>query len=263
MGLFGRRSKGDPEGESLTAESQDTDTNAPAGQVPAASDEPSRGETDSAGAAPIETVRTEGPWDAGDQYPDVPRVDLGALLVPQSGDYRIQVQADQSSGSVSQVTLVTDTSAVQLQPYAAPRTGGMWDEVRGQISSQINKSGGLVEVADGPFGQELRAQVQGQDGKPQPARFCGVDGPRWFVRMVFLGQAARDPQAAAVMEAAVRGVVVVRGDQAMPMGNAIPMRIPAEAAAQAGPPAEEVQPASPARPTISLPPRGPEITETR
>ncbi len=258
MGLFGRRSKGDPEGESLTAESQVADTDTPAGQVPAASDE-----TESAGAAPVEIVRTEGPWDAGDRYPEAPRVDLGALLVPQSGDYRIQVQADQASGSVSQVTLVTDTSAVQLQPYAAPRTGGMWDEVRGQISSQINRGGGLVEVTDGPFGQELRAQVQGQDGKPQPARFCGVDGPRWFVRMVFLGQAARDPQAAAVMETAVRGIVVVRGDQAMPMGNALPMRIPAEATGQGAGPAEEVQPTSPARPTISLPPRGPEITETR
>lgn len=212
--------------------------------------------------APTELPRTEGPWDEADEYPEVPRVDLGALLIPQSADFRIQVQADQTSGAISQVSLVTDNSAVQLQPYAAPRSGGMWDDVRGQISGQINKSGGLVEEKSGPFGVELRAQVQGQDGTLQPARFCGVDGPRWFVRMVFLGQAARDSAVAAPLEEAVRHLVIVRGDQAMPMGNALPMRVPVEATA-AGSPAVPAGPAAPERPTISLPERGPEITETR
>jgi hypothetical protein len=209
---------------------------------------------------PAELPRTEGPWDEADEYPSVPRVDLGALLIPQATDFRIQVQADQSTGVISQVSLVTDTSAVQLQPYAAPRSGGMWSDVRGQISGQINKSGGLVEENVGPFGVELRAQVQGQDGKLQPARFCGVDGPRWFLRLVFLGQAARDAASAASLEEAVRQVVVLRGDQAMPMGNALPLRVPAEATAGSGAPEA---PAAPERPSISLPERGPEITETR
>lgn len=245
MALFGRRDK-------------DTGNEAsPVDIVQDSAQEPAPDEV------PSELPRTEGPWDEADEYPSVPRVDLGALLIPQSSDFRIQVQADQTSGVISQVSLVTDTSAVQLQPYAAPRSGGMWDDVRGQISGQINKSGGLVEEKTGPFGVELRAQVQGQDGALQPARFCGVDGPRWFVRMVFLGQAARDPAAATPLEEAVRHVVIVRGDQAMPMGNALPMRVPAEATAAAGPPGVPAGPAAPERPTISLPERGPEITETR
>lgn len=244
MGLFGRRDKvaddepgGDqPSEDSLRASSE-------------ASDEP----------ASAQLVRTEGPWDESDDYPEMPRVDLGGILVPQSDQVRIQVQADQSTGAVNLVSLVTDTSAVQVQPYAAPRSGDMWSQVRGQIRSQINSSGGLVEETSGSFGVELRAQVSGQDGTAQPARFCGIEGPRWFVRLVFLGQAARDEQAAQQLEDVVRQVVVVRGDQAMPMGNALPLRLPAETVAGATPaPAPGAQ-----RPTISLPERGPEITETR
>lgn len=250
MGLFGRREQ--------AAESEPvlTETQLPG----SASDSHTSPEQSGPPAEPVPVVRTAGPWDADDSYPDVPRIDLGGVVVPQSTDFRIQVQADQTSGVVSQVSLVTDTSAVQLQPYSAPRSGGMWDEVRGQISSQINKSGGLVEEATGPFGVELRAQVQAQDGKAQPARFCGVDGPRWFLRLVFLGEAARNADAAAGLEAAVREVVVVRGDQAMPMGNGLPMRVPVEPDATA---VATPTPAAPERPSISLPERGPEITETR
>lgn len=244
MALFGRRDK--------VAQVGDSSPEPPVDSAPPEVVEPAETTTNE--------TRTHGPWDEGDAFPEMPRVDLGGVLVPQSAEFRIQVQADQSTGAVSQVSLVTDSSAVQLQPYAAPRSGDMWSEVRGQISSQINKSGGLVEETTGPFGVELRAQVQGQDGKPQPARFCGIEGPRWFLRLVFLGQAARDAQAARMLEDAVRGVVVVRGDQAMPMGNAIPMRVPVEAAASAGGPTAT---APTDRPTISLPERGPEITETR
>ncbi len=213
------------------------------------------------------SARTAGPWDVTDDYPEASRVDLGAIHVPQDSDVRIQVQADPNTGAVTQVSLMTSTSAAQLQPYAAPRSGGMWEDVRKEISSQINKSGGLVEQAEGPFGPELRAQVAGPDGKNQPARFCGIDGPRWFLRVVFLGQAARDVSAAAPLEDAVRNVVVVRGGDAMPMGNALPMRVPADAipAQQEQSNANDGSAADQNRepPKLILPARGPEITEIR
>lgn len=243
MALFGRREKAANDDASPTSSVDDSE---------ATSDSPHESHE--------EAPRSQGPWDEADTYPESARVDLGGILVPQSADYRIQVQADQATGSVSQVSLVTDASAVQLQAYAAPRSGGMWSEVRGQISSQINSSGGLVEEISGSFGVELRAQVKNQDGALQPARFCGVDGPRWFLRLVFLGQAARDAQVAQPLEDAVRQVVVVRGDTAMPMGNALAMRVPLDVAADSTAPAV---PVAQDRPTISLPQRGPETTETR
>ena len=248
MGLFGKRGPTSPDEsdvEVAAATEQDSDRPNEFESTPPQVHE----------ASP----RTSGPWDEADDVPEAQRIDLGALAIPQSSEYRIQVQADQNTGVITQVSLVSENSAVQLQPYAAPRSGGMWDDIRGQLAAQINKAGGLVEQAHGSFGIELLAQMAGQDGTPQPARFCGVDGPRWFLRLVFLGPAARDPQAAAVLESAVRGVVVARGDQAMPMGNVLPLRLPADGTANVATPTQ----APPSRPTITLPERGPEITETR
>lgn len=255
MGLFGRsrseRDSGDaqaaPEGTESTVSSDGGANNADS-EVPT-------------------VERTQGPWDADDSYPDIARVDLGGLLLPQSDQIRIQVQADPSSGAVSQLSVLTEGSAVQIQPYAAPRKGGMWDEIRLQIVSSINSSGGLVEQVQGPYGTEVRAQVAGAEGKPQPARFCGIDGPRWFVRLVFLGKASRDEQAAQLLDTIVRGMVVVRGDEAMPMGNSIPLRVPqnpeSEATVAAAQEAADKASARATRPSITLPARGPEITETR
>lgn len=262
MGLFGRgRRNDDALGNDASTEAAPGDAHAPAEDGG-----PEEMVVDTSVAS-----RVFGPWDESDDYPEELRVDLGALLIPQRPDVRIQVQADPSSGAVSQLSLVSGQSAVQVQPYAAPRSGGMWEDIRGQIKSSINKSGGLVEEADGPFGTELRAQVKGQDGAVQPARFCGVDGPRWFVRLVFLGQSARDQQSFDHLGEVIRSMVVVRGNDAMPMGNALALRVPQETVPTDG--GESIVPStsessssdssSGARPRISLPVRGPEITETR
>ena len=185
----------------------------------------------------------------------VERIDLGALLVPATEGMDLQVQVDEQTGNVVQVTLAMKDCAVQVQPYAAPRSGGRWSDVRAQIKKSISASGGLVEEADGPFGVELRAQVQPSDGGKnlQSARFVGAEGPRWFLRAVFLGKAARPGPEAAALEAVVRGLVIVRGGDAMPVGAPIVMRLP-DAIELAG---------GAARPQINPFERGPEITEIR
>lgn len=201
-------------------------------------------------------LRADGPWDIAEFVDDgVERLDLGALRVTPVAGVEVQVQVDEGSGQVTQLTLTRGDAAVQVQPYAAPRSGGLWDEVRGQITSSINASGGLVEEAQGPFGAELRAQVRPADGSSglQPARFTGIEGPRWFLRAVFLGAAARAGEAATALEEVVRGLVVVRGSEAMPVGAPIMMRLPLSEEAAAA-----------AAPTLPSPfERGPEITETR
>ena len=53
-------------------------------------------------------------------------------------------------------------------------------------------------------------------------------------------------------------MVVVRGNDAMPMGNAMPLRVPRDETGSAPEPTP-----TPERTTITLPERGPEITETR
>lgn len=195
-----------------------------------------------------------GPWDVSEvEGDDVERMDLGGLRVPATEGVDIQVQVDEQTGNVVQLTLARPDAAVQVQPYAAPRSGGLWEDVRPQIRSSINAGGGLVEDAEGSFGIELRAQVRGEGSTTmQPARFVGIDGPRWFLRAVFLGAATKPGPAAESLEAVVRGLVVVRGTEAMPVGAPIPLRLPDAAPKEAG---------APALPSPFV--RGPEITETR
>jgi hypothetical protein len=201
----------------------------------------------------------QGPWDVTevDFSQDVERLDLGALRVTASEGVDVQVQVDESSGNIVQLTFAKADGAVQVQPYAAPRSGGLWETVRSQIKSSINQGGGLVEEVEGPFGVELRAQVKA-DGSPnlQPARFTGIEGPRWFLRAVFLGAAARPGPTTDVLEQMVRSLIVVRGAEAMPVGAPIPLKLPNS---------EPVVPGdAPASITLPSPfARGPEITETR
>jgi hypothetical protein len=95
---------------------------------------------------------------------------------------------------------------------------------------------------DGPFGPELAGTIlatppaQPGQAPPQPvrrpARFLGVDGPRWFLRGMMSGPAAAEPEAAAELEQAFRAIVVVRGSEPMPVREPLPLTLPAEAAAQ-------------------------------
>ena len=66
----------------------------------------------------------------------------------------------------------------------------------------------------------------------RPARFVGVDGPRWFLRGLITGPAAAGPEAAGALEEAFRGIVVVRGNEPMPVREQLPLALPPQAAAQ-------------------------------
>ncbi len=197
-------------------------------------------------------LRANGPWDESEvTWDETERLDLGSLLITAIAGVDVQVQVDENTGSVALVTLATPDSGVQLQVFAAPKSGGLWDEARPQIIASINESQGLVEQQIGAFGPEIWAQVPVDQGM-QTVRFVGIEGPRWFLRAVFLGQAARPSDAAVFMENAVRGLVIVRGNDALPVGTPLPLSLPT---------VEEV--AAPAAPVLLPPERGPEITEIR
>lgn len=216
-----------------------------------------------------------GPWDIADADDEVTRLDLGPLQVPvpQGCEIRVEVQEDHT---VTAATLIHGNSALQMHVFAAPRTEGIWADVRDEIVDSLRGSGGSAEPADGPFGPELKAripaEVPGQGVQLQPARFIGVDGPRWFLRGLLTGPAATDPVQAGLLESAFRGVVVVRGGEAMAPRDLLPLRLPKEAlaamsdpniAAQLAAKQEAEDAAAQARPGLEMLERGPEITETR
>ena len=219
---------------------------------------------DEAAAAQVERGRPAGPYDVDDVDDDRERLDLGALRVPvpDGCEVRVDVQDEQ----VVAATIVDGRSALQIHAFAAPRSSGIWDEVRQEIAESLRSSGGSAEETDGPFGRELRARIPVPDSAGgQPARFLGVDGPRWFLRGLFTGAASTDSHQAGKLEDAFRNVVVVRGGEAMAPRELLPLKLPREALRQLDgqhvePPSEE---AAPAKPTLEMLERGPEITETR
>jgi hypothetical protein len=189
-----------------------------------------------------------------------PRLDLGSLRIPVFADMEVRVELNEQQQPVA-ATLLHQGSAVQLLAFAAPRNAGIWDDVRGEIAESVRGDGGVAEEAEGVFGPELRvrltAQAQPGQAAEQRLRFVGFDGPRWFVRGVFSGPAATNPQQAAGLEAVLTSVVVVRGEDPMAPRDALPLRLPTDVA---GIPQAPGQPAPPSFDPMT---RGPEITETR
>ena len=136
--------------------------------------------------------------------------------------------------------------------------------MRTEIADALVQSGGSTEQVSGPYGTELRAQVPtevpNQGTMLAPARFLGVDGPRWFLRALITGPAATDDSQAAGLEAALRDVVVARGSEAMAVRDPLPLHLPRDVAEQAAAAVAEQEGADGGLP---MPERGPEITETR
>jgi hypothetical protein len=223
--------------------------------------EASGGAAASSDGSDEELASPQGPWDSEDAPDDdVQRIDLGSLLVPVPDGTEVRVDVS-PEGDVVAATLVQGESTMQVNAFAAPRRAGIWAEVRAEIAEALNSGGGKAEEAQGAYGPELRAQVPaevpGQGVQLAPARFLGVDGPRWFLRALIAGPAATDPAAAAGLEAVLRDVVVQRGDEAMAVRDPLPLRLPKDVTDAAAAAAEEE-----AR-GLEMPERGPEITETR
>jgi hypothetical protein len=173
---------------------------------------------------------TSGPWDERDApEDDLPRIDLGALQVPVFEGVDVRLEVDEAQQVIA-VTLAGPTGTMQLGAFAAPRNEGIWTDVRREIAESLRAQRGAPEErAEGRFGPELVGTLPAENGRV-PVRFVGVDGPRWFLRAMFVGPAAVDEQAAAPFEDALRQVIVVRGTDPLPVRDPIPLRLPKELA---------------------------------
>lgn len=177
-----------------------------------------------------ENRETDGPLDESEANHVRPYVDLGGVkVVPREG-LQLRLEVEEGTNRVVAVGMDYAGSTLQVQPFAAPRTSGLWTEIREQIIDQIQKQGGTTRTVDGPFGPEVLAEVPASVGttiETRLARFVGVDGPRWFLRGVISGDGALEGEAAAAIEDLFRSVVVVRGNTPMPPRDLIPLHMPA------------------------------------
>ena len=214
-----------------------------------------------------------GPWDSGEAYPERDRADFGSLLVPVAPNQQIELATD--GQRFIWVTVKNGASELRVHAFAAPRSAGLWQEVRREIAEELSSAGTAAEETEGPFGTEVFAHVPVEPGNPArgttPVRFIGIDGPRWLLRGLIIGAAATGAEPFEPFEDLLGDIVVVRGDHPMPPRDMLELRLPPEvqqalerqqAAGQqgAGGAAEENR----FRNTDLNPfERGPEFTETR
>lgn len=180
-------------------------------------------------SAPLNRA-TDGPFDDSEANPVRPYIDLGGIKILPRECLNLRLEVEEQSKRIVAVGLDYADSSLQVQPFAAPRTGGLWDETRVQLRDQVKAQGGRVEEREGPLGKELLAEVPATAAEGSGlrlARFIGIDGPRWFLRGVIGGAGASDPEAAEKVEDLFRSIVVVRGGSPMPPRDLIPLKMPA------------------------------------
>lgn len=210
--------------------------------------------------------RSNGPWDITERSQTEGMVDLGALRIPGVDGMQVSLETDQNTKAITGVSVTLNKSALQIQVFAAPRTEGIWDDIRSEIAASVVSDGGSADVIAGVFGQEIQAKLPvttsaGRKGL-RPARFVGIDGPRWFVRGVFSGKAAFDPASAKELDELLSGVIVTRDGEARAPRDTLLLTMPE---LDHGSAEDDVdQPAKPVTAEDFNPlKRGPEIAEVR
>ena len=191
------------------------------------------------GSAPeVESVETpsdalNGPYDVSEVDPDATYIDLGSLLVQPPDGLDLRLQVDEQSGAVMTVLLVAEDGVLEMRAFASARGGDLWSDARREIAADTARRGGTATEQEGRFGPELFCQVPvtGPNGESmmQPSRVIGYTGARWFLRATLAGRPAQDPEYAAPFEEALRNLAVRRGNEAMPPGEALPLRMPPQA----------------------------------
>ena len=170
-----------------------------------------------------------GPWDVNDE--DVPDyddyLDLGAYYLPFLQGIQLRIKANRATQQVLGSTITFGSSSLEIEAFAAPKTLGLWDDVRGDLL-EANKAASEV---DGVFGTELKLPVNVKGGKTVNTRIVS-------------GKAAIDPDSpeTEALNKFFAGIVVERGEEPLAPRDLIPMHPPvapaerkaAKAAAEAG-----------------------------
>ena len=181
--------------------------------------------------------RDDGPFDIDEVEladDEVPRLDLGSLIITPAQGMQLQIIADPETGQGMALVAAAGTSAIQVTLYAAPVSPGFATDLRADMVAETEQSGGSCEYAEGPFGTELRRVVPATDDAGNsgmaPLRDWYAQGPRWLLNGRLMGQAAIDTDGTGEVELLddfFRNLIVRRGDGAMVPGQVIGLTLPA------------------------------------
>src|SRR5690606_3655720 len=104
---------------------------------------------------------TAGPFDESEANPVRPYIDLGGIKVLPREGLNLRLEVEEQTKRIVAVGLDYADSTLQVQPFAAPRNAGLWEETREQIRTQIDRK----SVVEG----------KGVDGGGSPTRQHNAD----------------------------------------------------------------------------------------
>lgn len=201
----------------------------------AAADEDVAAEADADDADDADDIDlTQGPWDYDDEGIDPDDDDryisFGSMFLPLVEGLTIRAkrsQDPQSPSPLESITVQLGDGAIEIVPFAAPKTLGLWDDMSDELLD-ANKS---AKVQEGRFGDEVMLPVAVK-GKTMMTRIVGVDGPRWLLRGIFTGDAADgESDNKKALEDYFAQIIVRRGDAPLAPRDIIPI-LPPKTAAQ-------------------------------
>lgn len=172
-----------------------------------------------------------GPRNYGDVDTSEGYVDMGAILFPARPGMQLRTQVADDGTTVLQILVVLGDSGIQMSVAAAPRSGGVWDELRDEIRAGFEKQGAKVADIRTRYGNELLVDMPMTmpDGRTATSRMrvLGREGDRWFARIDIIGPAAADAESGLEIEKVIDRIVVRRDEHPRTRLELLPVHLPA------------------------------------
>lgn len=152
-------------------------------------------------------------------------LNLGSIQLALPKNSQVQVEMGEQGPRMLHV--ITEFGRVTPVAFAAPNSGGMWEESSDEIAEGMRAEGMPVEYEEGPWGREVVGT--GDNGI---IRIIGVQGPRWLYRVTLAAPHGKEDRLADLGREIIARSFIYRGNTPVLAGNSLPVELPAQLALQ-------------------------------
>lgn len=152
-------------------------------------------------------------------------LNLGSMRLPLPKESQVQVEMNDQGPRM--LHIVTHHGRITPVAFAAPSSGGQWENAIEEIADGMREQGLPVTFEMGPWGRE----VIGHGGNGA-IRIMGMDGPRWMLRITCVAPTGKEEQLATLAREMAARSFVYRGDDPILAGNSLPVMLPQQLAEQ-------------------------------
>lgn len=155
-------------------------------------------------------------------------LNLGSLIVPLPRPSEVQVEMGPNGPKM--LHILTEHGRITPVAFAAPNSAGQWREATKDIAEEMRSQNLNVHVEQGPWGREVVGTTAEENAGV--IRIIGVDGPRWMLRLTTAAPAQSADAMAELAREVVARTFVVRGNNPVLAGSALPVTLPEPLAKQ-------------------------------